>query len=230
MLSAFPHLTAKEFEQACIDLRQRYHRGSSQDDWQSVEIVHSFDATYLRIIKELNRESGPLLDSNQQPQQEAIYSPQHDVEEQDEFQEDDDEALRVVSEPQPFIHYDILLSPVYRIPVLYFSISDPQHRYLPTMATLYKHVIPSQFKAQAESAGVIGGVTINDHPVTNRPVFFIHPCRTAEVMQASVGNRDIAAEEYLLMWIGALGQCVGLNIPLALVQHDIQPVVDTKNS
>jgi ubiquitin-like-conjugating enzyme ATG10 len=217
MLAASPHLTTKEFDQACIGLRQRYHQhGSSQGDWQSVEIVPSFDTTFLRITKELCRGSKFRLDSIEESQLDDI--------EHDEIHEDDDEALHVVSGPQPVIHYDVLLSPVYRVPVLYFSISDAHHRYPPTMDTLYEHLIPSQFKAQAENAGAVGGVTINDHPATNRPVFFIHPCQTAEVMEASVGKRDTTAEEYLLIWIGALGKCVGLNVPLALVQHDIQRI------
>lgn len=61
---------------------------------------------------------------------------------------------------------------------------------------------------------------MQDHPITNKPVFFIHPCRTAEMMQASVGNRSISATDYLMIWIGALGQSVGLNIPLAFVRRD----------
>jgi ubiquitin-like-conjugating enzyme ATG10 len=51
-------------------------------------------------------------------------------------------------------------------------------------------------------------------------VFFIHPCQTAEVMEASVGRKDVTPEEYLIMWIGALGKCVGLNVPLALMQEN----------
>lgn len=56
-----------------------------------------------------------------------------------------------------------------------------------------------------------------DHPLTNKPVFFIHPCQTAQVLEASVGARDMCAYDYLIMWIGAMGKCVGLNVPMALV-------------
>jgi ubiquitin-like-conjugating enzyme ATG10 len=37
-------------------------------------------------------------------------------------------------------------------------------------------------------------------------------------MEASVGKRSVTAEEYLMIWIGALGKCVGLNMPLSLMQ------------
>jgi ubiquitin-like-conjugating enzyme ATG10 len=147
ILSTFPHLATKEFERACTALSQRYHQyGTKQDGWQSVEVVQSFDSTFLRITKVLETGSG------------AVDS-QKDESEHDDVEEDD-EALRVIASVPAVIHYDIVLSQVYRVPVLYFSISDPQHRYPPTMATLYEHLIPSQFKTQTESGGVIGGVTI----------------------------------------------------------------------
>jgi ubiquitin-like-conjugating enzyme ATG10 len=149
ILSAFPHLATKEFERACTDLCQRYHRyGAKQDGWRSVEVVQSFDSTFLRITTVLQTGSGAV-------------DRQKDESEQDDVEEDDDEALRVIASVPAVIHYDIILSPVYRVPVLYCSISDPQHRYPPTMSTLYEHLIPSQFKAQTESGGVIGGITMN---------------------------------------------------------------------
>ena len=50
----------------------------------------------------------------------------------------------------------------------------------------------------------------------NRPVFFIHPCQTAEVMETIAGGRRFSADEYLIMWLGAFGKCVGLDVPLLL--------------
>jgi ubiquitin-like-conjugating enzyme ATG10 len=41
-------------------------------------------------------------------------------------------------------------------------------------------------------------------------------------MEASKCKKDITAEEYLMVWIGALGKCVGLNIPLALMQESTE--------
>lgn len=80
--------------------------------------------------------------------------------EETELDEEDDEVAEVVSSSRAVIQYDVVLSPSYRVPVLYFSISDSQHRYPPTMETLYSHVIPPAFRAQAEHVGVIGGITV----------------------------------------------------------------------
>jgi ubiquitin-like-conjugating enzyme ATG10 len=61
---------------------------------------------------------------------------------------------------QVTVEYQIVLSPSYQVPVLYFNIKDPSYRSPPTMDTLYRHLIPPHFKAQAENVGVIGGITI----------------------------------------------------------------------
>lgn len=58
--------------------------------------------------------------------------------------------------------YDTVLSPVYQVPVLYFGIQDPLHRYPPTMTTLYDHLVVPHFRPQTQdtSTGVIGGISM----------------------------------------------------------------------
>ncbi|KAH7391852.1 hypothetical protein BKA66DRAFT_510427 [Pyrenochaeta sp. MPI-SDFR-AT-0127] len=211
MLSSFPHLTDSEFIEACYHLRENFsRRGGRQNEWVSIEMADQYDIKYITITT--------ALQSIEHPSSRA--SEDFEDDEVKEEEDDDDEALPIPKDPPIMTSYDIILSPSYRVPVLYISILDSQHRYPPTMATLYNHLIPSQYRAQAEAGGGIGGITTTDHPVTNNPVFFIHPCRTAEVMEASVGQRRVSAKEYLLMWIGAMGKGVGLNVPLALFERD----------
>ncbi|OWY48047.1 hypothetical protein AALT_g7701 [Alternaria alternata] len=208
MLSAFPHLGDADFERACDGLQRRFQlKGSAQEDWLSVEKIHRNGTVYLNITTHLPRPAGiPAVQDR-------------DATEVDEVVEHDEEALDTTVVPQPVVDYDVVLSQVYRVPVLYISIRDPQHRYPPTMTTLYEHLVPLQFKAQTENVGVIGGITITDHPATNRPVFFIHPCQTAGVMEASL-DRNVTADEYLMIWIGAMGKAVGLDVPLQLARPD----------
>jgi ubiquitin-like-conjugating enzyme ATG10 len=148
-LTAFPRLTTADFEEACTDLLGRFRlHGCKQNDWQSAEMKSQFGMRYLRVMKTLSS-VGSIADELQ-----------HD--EDDELGEDnDDEALETSQDAHALIHYDILLSPVYRVPVLYINVSDLQHRYPPTMATLYEHVISASFKAQTESGGVMGGITVS---------------------------------------------------------------------
>lgn len=146
-LASFPHLANSEFDEACSALLKRFElQGRRQNEWTAVERVSQNDTTYLRITKPLALHSDVPAGSAEN--------------EETELDEEDDEVADSLTSPRALIHYDVVLSPSYRVPVLYFSISDIQHRYPPTMATLYSYVIPSCFKTQAEHVGVIGGVTV----------------------------------------------------------------------
>jgi ubiquitin-like-conjugating enzyme ATG10 len=48
------------------------------------------------------------------------------------------------------------------------------------------------------------------------PAYFIHPCNTASAMRHIVGKKAIDPETYLLIWLGVVGQCVGLSMPREL--------------
>lgn len=209
MASVFPHLTGPEFIDACNRLIDRFRQhGCDQTQWQTVELIEYFETKYLRITKLLR--NGSTLSEHGR----------HETNDDEVKDEGDEEALFQPDQIPTLVNYDIILSPSYRVPVLYITISEPLHRYPPTLNVLYDHLVPAQFKAQAQHVGMIGGVTITDHPSTNRPVFFIHPCQTTEVMTATVAGRTVSPEQYLIIWIGALGKCVGLDIPLCLMQVD----------
>ncbi|KAH8731409.1 hypothetical protein GQ44DRAFT_327396 [Phaeosphaeriaceae sp. PMI808] len=222
MLSSSPLLTVSEFNEACNSLITGFDQCKHlQAEWQSVEFISQYETSHLRITKMLLNVAGAVRDAGSEDAHDELDEDDND---------DDDEVLSLPIKTQAFIHYDVFLSPVYRVPVLYISILDSQHRYPPTMDTLYSQLIPSSFKAQTEHGGIIGGVTITDHPASNRPVFFIHPCQTAEVMQASTSRRDITPHEYLMVWVGALGKCVGLNVPLALAANNEEQTIESQES
>ncbi|KAF2684689.1 hypothetical protein K458DRAFT_301858 [Lentithecium fluviatile CBS 122367] len=206
-LTTFPRLTEAEFKTACTAFHNRFlQHQDSQQEWTSVDPLQSFNTRYLRITRPLqpNARDTPKSD---------------DAEQESEVEEsEDEEALPYTPAPAPeaLINYDIILSPTYCVPTLYIHILDPLHRFPPTLDTLYQHLVPSPYASQTRDVGVLGGITITDHPISNKPVFFIHPCRTAEVMEASASGRDLEPEAYLMLWIGAMGKCVGLDVPPAL--------------
>jgi ubiquitin-like-conjugating enzyme ATG10 len=70
------------------------------------------------------------------------------------------EAL-VRANPQPSlqIDYDILLSPTYQVPVLYFS--PRWHRHGPLgLDDVYQYVVPEQYRQELKSVGVMGGISM----------------------------------------------------------------------
>lgn len=218
-VASFPSFSDVEFQTACTALVQSYESlrtSSATRAWTNVEIHTHHHEYFCRITQEVHsREKEPhyVQGSTEQGIDRALSAIEHE-DNLSVHEEEDDEVLYTPNFPIPLIHYDILLSPTYRVPALYFYISDPLHRYPPTMSTLYTHIISPEYIHQTKDVGVLGGITITDHPVGNRPVFFVHPCRTAEVMEAIAGQTQILPVEYLLMWIGAMGKCVGLNVPL----------------
>jgi ubiquitin-like-conjugating enzyme ATG10 len=145
-LASFPHLDDSDFENACSTLLAKFRQyGSGQDQWAAVETLRRNEITFLRITK-------PLLVHTNAP------NTSDDVDEVELDEEDDEVAASALPCPA-VVHYDVLLSPSYRVPVLYFTIVDSQHRYPPTPETLHSFVIPPTFKSQTEHVGVIGGIT-----------------------------------------------------------------------
>lgn len=147
-VASFPHLSASEFHTACTALTKTFNSlqlAARIGKWTSLE----FDSgDNLRITKKL------LV-----PQTSRQVNGQGEDDEFANLEDDDDEALHRTGTSAPLIHYDILLSSSYRVPVLYFHVSDALHRYPPTMDTLYNHIVAPEFVDQTKNVGVLGGIT-----------------------------------------------------------------------
>lgn len=208
-IASFPLISVLEFESACRKISERYQAGGHlQSDWEHVRLAQGYEEStvYLSITRTIQGAGGKL------------ESPVEDDGELEAFKEIDEEALqlRVPANHGLMVEYDIVLSPTYQVPVLYFRIRDAGCALPPSIDTLYRYVIPEQFKSQVESFGIIGGITMTEHPVTNLPVFFVHPCNTAAALEASFHGREITSEQYMQLWIGTVGWHVGLRVPIAI--------------
>lgn len=144
------------------------------------------------------------------------------------------EAL-ITSQPQrePIaITYNIVLSPVYLVPVLYFSVESDSSPHVTNMDLVYQHVVPDLYKHQIGALGVIGGISMTvllspsmmanadidkkNHPITSSPVYHVHPCETRPALEAVAPERPLSPLEYLELWIGLVGACIGLRLPVSL--------------
>lgn len=47
------------------------------------------------------------------------------------------------------------------------------------------------------------------HPLTGVPSFFVHPCLLGD----QLSSFDCSMENYLMVWLGLVGGCVGLWVP-----------------
>ncbi|TKA51318.1 hypothetical protein B0A55_12189 [Friedmanniomyces simplex] len=131
-------------------------------------------------------------------------------------EEDDDEEALVGSprkrKKKPIVVYDIVYSPSYRVPVLYLTLKHAPG------ANIYELLVPVSHQPQMQNTGLSGSLSLTDHPVTGLPVYFVHPCRTAEAMAAVRGVSSEGPIEYLMLWFGLVGSSVGLAVPVALAE------------
>lgn len=146
------------------------------------------------------------------------------------IEEDDPEALLPPARSKPDNHspgriaiYDIIHSPSYQVPALYLTFSEPKTIKsvpLPTIDEIYQMLVPDSFKTPMRDVGIMGALSMADHPISGAPAFFVHPCRTQDVMTALSDNCDKPdiAEHYLMLWLGAIGGSVGLSVPVSVAQ------------
>ncbi|KAK9559594.1 hypothetical protein V6Z77_005243 [Aspergillus fumigatus] len=217
-LSAFPSLTPEEFSCACRAFLSRVQNLASDPihvRWSSIELVQKTTGAILKISRSIEHltsqhiEGIPLeLGESQEPN----------------LCEDDPEALIRTTQTSPELHvdYDILLSPVYRVPVLYFLLQRDGHPQSLEIDAVYHLLVPDQYKRELQSVGVMGGISVGYHPESGVPAFFVHPCNTADAMMRIAGWRKITAETYLLIWLGLVGNCVGLRLPCEIFATDTQ--------
>ena len=138
--------------------------------------------------------------------------------------EGDDEVLQCSQkeDDRHLIIYDITRSPSYQVPVLYvtFKLSTAgRTSSVPSLDAVYDLLVPPSQKAQLQATGVMGALSMTDHPITGTTAYFIHPCRTSEAMQAVSGDKNVKPEEYLLLWLGLVGPSVGLTLPIAFAEE-----------
>ncbi|KAH0364723.1 hypothetical protein KCU65_g6634, partial [Aureobasidium melanogenum] len=186
-VSAFPYLTADEFINACAHIQPLLSDSALLAD----------ESACLRVTRRL----AAALVVNADAQE-------HVDSQLDTPEDHDEEAIVKHSENNSFVtvHYDILLSPSYRVPVVYMTASPP----LP-VSNFFDLVVPHHFRDAMRETGVMGAISMTDHPLTGMPACFVHPCRTADTMCATRSG-DIHVQDYMLLWLGIVGASVGLNV------------------
>lgn len=74
------------------------------------------------------------------------------------------------------------------------------------------------------SVGVMGALSMAEHPLDGIPAYFVHPCRTQEVLSplldsASSDAKPWSGMQYLLLWFGVIGASVGLSVPIGVAKQ-----------
>ena len=182
-----------------------------------------YGTRYLRITRR-------TADNSSRAKEEAICDSQASEDEVAIPDEDDSEALvaRVTDHDYytRLVQCDIAYSPAYQVPVLYLTFSEGstnQSIALPSPDEVYGTLVPEYFKSLMRSVGVMGALSMAEHPITGIPAYFVHPCRTQEAMSPLLENaspeaRPCSGTQYLLLWFGVIGASVGLNVPIGVAK------------
>jgi ubiquitin-like-conjugating enzyme ATG10 len=143
--------------------------------------------------------------------------------------EDDSEALIAPVAKHDYtriVQCDIAFSPAYQVPVLYLTFAERSTNRsiaLPSPDEVYKILVPDDFKSPMRSVGVMGALSMAEHPVTGVPAYFVHPCRTQEALSPLLDSASSNAKlcngtRYLLLWFGVIGASVGLSVPISVAK------------
>ncbi|KAK6198339.1 hypothetical protein LQW54_010362 [Pestalotiopsis sp. IQ-011] len=226
----YPFLSTEEFAEVCHHLDNRYCQatlGPVRKRWK-LRVHRALDmafgsesgyTTFVQITRPLEENgdldelescmdnfsfgAGPGRDSQDISMQ---------VDQQDD--QDPEELVRKPSRPRiGHVRYEIHLHPTYQAPCLWFSLHDlPADEAAFDVDTVFRRLVPDQFKGTLRSVGSIGGISADHHPVTGVPAFFVHPCLLGDAM----AGFDCPKEDYLMVWLGLVGGCVGLWVPKEL--------------
>ncbi|KAI1327556.1 hypothetical protein F5Y16DRAFT_193751 [Xylariaceae sp. FL0255] len=224
----YPYLTAEEFAETCHYLDKRYCQaalGQTRQQWR-LDLHTALDTsatsyadlvTFVQITRPLDNDAV----ENHLASRLSNVGLEADVNMM-ETEETDKEVLpRHTSSrtrfPSSHVIYEIHLHPTYRVPCLWFSLRNlPLDESPLDIETVFRRLVPEQYKQILRGQGAMGSVSIEHHPITGLPTFFVHPCLLGDAMAPF----DCSKEDYLLVWLGLVGACVGLFAPKELAILD----------
>ncbi|KAK7739986.1 E2-like conjugating enzyme atg10 [Cytospora paraplurivora] len=223
----YPYLDPEEFAEVCHELDRRYSQatlGPVRRQWKlrvcralDLTLLSSVDyTTYVQIVRPLE---GELDDGNLSK---FLDDFSFDRESKDTAGTEDHEMMEAEGSDSAVIHkaqrppdfgrvtYEIHLHPTYQAPCLWFSLQGlPIDEPAFNIDTVFRRLVPDQYKDGLRKVGGIGGISADHHPITGVPSFFVHPCLLGDAMS----NFDCSKENYLMVWLGLVGGCIGLWVP-----------------
>ncbi|BCS24723.1 ATG3/ATG10 family protein [Aspergillus puulaauensis] len=211
LLSSFPFLSNVEFEAACHAFLDRVHvAGMSTVGWSSIQLQGT--GPILKISQNIDIGCNTLLDDARTWPADTDDAPESQLEA---WENDPDALIRThkISERLQ-VDYDIFVSPIYQVPVLYLILRRADKPL--GIDGVYEYLVPDQYKMNIQGVGIMGGISSGYHPISGTPAFFVHPCNTADAMRDIASGHDINPETYLIIWLGLVGNSVRLQLPSGL--------------
>jgi len=110
--------------------------------------------------------------------------------------------------------YHVLFSKPWQLPVLYFASFWEDTLEPLSLKEIYTHVVEKSSQEAVKDVGILGGISHGDHPQLGIPFYFIHPCRTADLLNdIQADNTKISQDELIQVWLGLVGGVVNIPTP-----------------
>ncbi|PGH10816.1 hypothetical protein AJ80_07367 [Polytolypa hystricis UAMH7299] len=222
-LASFPFLGRSEFTIACQAFVNRVNACGdlSRLGWTGVRFDYQDGEPVLVIYKTVDGLASRTL---HREEQDGATCHKHGEAEDDttEIEPEDDPEVLVRQpniRPRLQVEYSVLLSPTYQVPVLYFLLHGPFPKGPEGLDFIYDCLVPAQYRSELKDVGVMGGISIGHHPISNFPAYFVHPCNTPDALRAVAGRSEPTAETYLFLWLGLVGNGVSLHVPSELLTN-----------
>ncbi|OQU94748.1 Autophagocytosi associated protein, active-site domain-containing protein [Cladophialophora immunda] len=207
-VQAFPAITEQEFSQACGALEQRSSDKISDTDW--LRVRWTGEELLIRAKRKRTCKGEAPSDNIDAQSDERFETGIEDCVVGDSLLPKFDSLESLI------VDFSITLSPIYSVPVLWFACRNGQDNKALSLEQVYEWLVPEPSLASLHEVGVMGGISMAHHPVSDRPAFFLHPCNTQGALSA-LKPMSLSPEEYLILWLGLIGSAVGLHVPSKLM-------------
>ncbi|KAI9743412.1 MAG: hypothetical protein M1835_002932 [Candelina submexicana] len=178
----FPFLSEAEFTLASrlfVEKFEEVGRDPQAGDWERLGLIREREQDYILIRRNLGL-SDTSKESEATPATLSLHG-EVDIATKDQDELDNvcnlphtdsgvkpvslralQEALQRsdVSPAKPYVEYHILLSPTYRVPVLYFFLRKTSLKSQVDLDAVYKFLVPPQLKTEVLNTGPLGGITM----------------------------------------------------------------------
>ncbi|KAJ1954122.1 hypothetical protein GGI12_005864 [Dipsacomyces acuminosporus] len=219
-LASFPHLSYVEFVECIERFAETY--ASRNETRYTVDIVHGqHSETYLRIATALYAKHSTLAQGSLGASPLLADS---DIEGEVEDRDPTASALSnnaasdaAQCQVSGTVEYHVLYSRTWRVPLLFFRVLSDKSEAIMDTSRVSQMLVSDSCVREAMSAVEFGGALgIQDHPVYGVPFMYLHPCNTAQLLQAVSSERHqirIGAREYIAAWLSLVGPAAGLYLP-----------------
>lgn len=122
----------------------------------------------------------------------------------------DPECVAVSSREALNCVYNVVYSPSYQVPVLYFNMWRQDGSLLPLDEVW--SMVPSTYQEVLRDTWW-STITQQEHPILGTPFFQLHPCKTAHLMKQTLPRGEGKHANYLVTWLSSIAPLVQLTLP-----------------